>query len=139
MCWLKFCTLILIRPLLKCIFTNMFYFSFCVFEIFSYIKFSIYLDECFQNLFRIISKFNFQVQFSLLAYTGHIQKNGAVLKVDKQFTSHPTRTQHILSAAGIVRVSHALPAVGFSHLLQCRGTSFQDGVAAGKGFLCASY
>jgi len=32
------------------------------------------------------------------------------------------------------QVSHALPAVRFSCLLRGRGASFQDGVAAGKGF-----
>ena len=41
------------------------------------------------------------------------------------------------SAAATVQVSHALPAVRLSCLLRGRGASFQDGVAAGKGFLCA--
>jgi hypothetical protein len=65
---------------------------------------------------------------------GHSQKNGAVSKVIKESISHPTRTQHTLSAAGTVQVSHSLPAVRFSCLLQGRGTSLQDGVAAGEGF-----
>jgi hypothetical protein len=44
---------------------------------------------------------------------GHTQKNSAVLSVDKKVISHPTRTQHTMSAAGTVHVSHALPAVLF--------------------------
>ena len=43
------------------------------------------------------------------------------------------------SAAATVQVSHALPAVRFSCLMRGRGASFQDGVAAGKGFLCAPF
>jgi hypothetical protein len=39
----------------------------------------------------------------------------------------------------IVQVSHALPAVRSSCLLQGGGTSFQDGVAAGEGILCAPF
>jgi hypothetical protein len=62
----------------------------------------------------------------LLQYTGHTQKNGAASKVIKEFISHPTRTQHTLSAAGTVHVSHALPAVCFPCLLWGCGTSFQD-------------
>ena len=42
-------------------------------------------------------------------------------------------------AAATVQVSHALPAVRFSCLLRGRGVSFQDGAAAGKGFLCAPF
>jgi hypothetical protein len=106
MCWLEFCTFILIRLLLKHIFANMFYFSVYVFEFLSYIKFSIYLDECFQNLFRIISKFNFQVQLKTihcLAYW-HVQ---GIYKRMVQFQKliknvFLTLTQHTLSAAGIV-------------------------------------
>jgi hypothetical protein len=56
--------------------------------------------------------------------------NGAVSKV-KKFISHPTQGQHSLSAAGT--------AVRFSCLLRGRGTSFQDGVATGEGFLCALF
>ena len=37
------------------------------------------------------------------------------------------------------QVSHALPAVRFSCLLWGRGASFQDGVAAGKCFMCAAF
>ena len=72
-------------------------------------------------------------------YTGYTQKNGAVSKVNKGCISHLTRAQRSPSAAATVRVSHALPAVRFSCLLRGRGASFQDGVAAGKGFLCAPF
>ena len=72
-------------------------------------------------------------------YTGYTQKNGAVSKVNKKFISHLTRAQRTPSAAAAVQVSHALPAVRFSCLLRGRGTSFQDGVAAGKRFLCAPF
>ena len=72
-------------------------------------------------------------------YTVYTQKNGAVSKVNKKFISHLTRAQRTPSAAATVQVSHALPAVRFSCLLRGRGTSFQDGVAAGKGFLCAPF
>ena len=64
---------------------------------------------------------------------------GAVSKVNKKFISHLTRAQRIQSAAPTVQVSHALPAVRYSCLLMGRGASFQDGVAAGKGFLCAPW
>ena len=47
--------------------------------------------------------------------------------------------QRTPSAAATVQVSHALPAVRFSCLLQGRGVSLQDGAAAGKGFLCAPF
>jgi hypothetical protein len=66
---------------------------------------------------------------------GRTQKNSAISNVTKEFISHPTRAQHTLSAAGTVHVPHALPVVRFSCLLRGRGTSFQDGVAAGEGFL----
>ena len=65
--------------------------------------------------------------------------NGAVSKVNKKFISHLTRAQRIPSAAAIVKISHALLAVRFSCLVRGRGASFQDGVAAGKGFLCAPF
>ena len=72
-------------------------------------------------------------------YTGYTQKNSAVSKVNKKFISHLTRAQRTPSAAATVQVSHALPAVRFSCLLRGRGTNFQYGVAAGKGFLCAPF
>jgi hypothetical protein len=58
-------------------------------------------------------------------------------KLIKKIIFNLTRARHTLSAAGTVQVSHALPAVRFSCLLWGRGTSFQDGVAEGKGFLCS--
>ena len=67
-------------------------------------------------------------------YTGYTQKNGAVSKVNKKFISHLTRAQRTPSVAATAQVSQALPAVRFSCLLRGRGASFQDGVAAGKGF-----
>ena len=70
---------------------------------------------------------------------GYTQKNGAVSNVNKKFISHLTRAQRTPSAAAAVQVSHALPAVRFSCLLRGRVASFQDGVAAGKGFLCAPF
>ena len=72
-------------------------------------------------------------------YTGYTQKNGAVSKVNKKCISHLTRAQPTPSAAATVQVSHALPAFRFPCLLRGRGASFQDGVAAGKGFLCVPF
>ena len=71
--------------------------------------------------------------------TGCLQKNGAVSKINKKFISHLTRAKRTPSIAETVQVSHALPAVRFSCLMRGRGASFQDGVAAGKGFLCAPF
>ena len=71
--------------------------------------------------------------------TGYTQKNGAASQVNKKFISQLTRAQSTPSAAATVQVSHALPAVRFSCLLPGHGASFQDGVAAGKGFLCAPF
>ena len=65
--------------------------------------------------------------------------NGAVSKVNKKFISHLTWAKRTPSAAAAVQVSHTLPAVRFSCLPRGRGASFQDGVAAGKGFLCAPF
>ena len=75
----------------------------------------------------------------IMQYTGYTQKSCAVSKVNKKFISHLTRAQRTPLAAATVRVSHALPAVRFSCLLRGLGASFQDGVAAGKGFLCAPF
>ena len=72
-------------------------------------------------------------------YTGYTQKNGAVSKVNKKLISHLTRAQRTPPAAATVQVSHALPAVRFSCLMRGCGASFQDGFAAGKGFLCAPF
>ena len=71
--------------------------------------------------------------------TGYTQKNGAVSKVNKTFISHLTRAKYTPSAATTVQVSHALPAVRFSHLLRGCRVSFQDGATTGKGFLCAPF
>ena len=68
-----------------------------------------------------------------------LQKSGAVLKGNKEFISHLTRAQRTPSAAETVQASHVLPAVRFSCLMLGHGASFQDGVAAGKGFLCAPF
>jgi hypothetical protein len=62
--------------------------------------------------------------------TGYTQKNGSVSKVYKKFISHLTRVQCTPSAAATVQVSHVLPAVRFSCLLQDCRASFQDGVTA---------
>ena len=67
------------------------------------------------------------------------QKNGAVSKVNKKSISHLTRAKRTPSAAATVPVSPALRAVRFSCLLRGRGVSFQDGAAAGKGFMCAPF
>jgi len=72
-------------------------------------------------------------------FKGYTQKNGAVSKLNKKFISRLTPAQFTPSAAATVQVSQALPAVHFSCLLRGRGASFQDGVAAGKGFLCAPF
>ena len=77
--------------------------------------------------------------FFYLKYTGCLQMNGAVSKVNKKFISHLTRAKRTPSAAAAVQVSHALPAVRFSCLLRGCGACFQDGVAAGKRFLCALF
>ena len=72
-------------------------------------------------------------------YTGCLQMNGAVSKVNKKFISHLTRAQLTPSAAATVQVSHALPAVRFSCLVRGRGVSLQDGATVRKGFLCAPF
>jgi len=84
-------------------------------------------------------KYSLHLSFLWQPYTGYTQKNGAVSKVNNKFTSHLTRAQRTQSAAATVQVSHALPAVRFSCILRGRGASFQDGVAAGKGFLYAPF
>ena len=82
---------------------------------------------------------NFKMFSLFYIYTGYTQKNGAVSKVNKKFISHLKRAKRTPSAAATVQVSHALRAVRISCLLRGRGASFQDGVAAGKGFLCAPF
>ena len=85
------------------------------------------------------SSLYYEIPDENLYYTGCTQKNGAVSKVNKKFISHLTRAQRTPSAAATVQVSRALPAVRFSCLLWGRRASFQDGVAAVKGFLCAPF
>ena len=75
----------------------------------------------------------------ILLCIGCTQKYGVVSKVNKKFISQLTRAQRTPPAAASVQVSHALLAVRYSCLLRDRGASFQDGVAAGKGFLCAPF
>jgi len=80
-----------------------------------------------------------QLQLTNYINTVYTQKNGAISKVNKTSISHLTLAQPTPSAAATVRVSHVLPAVRFSCILRGRRASFQDGVAAGKGFLCAPF
>ena len=80
-----------------------------------------------------------EVCTNVAKYIGCTQKNGAVSKGKKEFISHFTRAQPTPSATATVQVSHALPAVRLSCLMRGCGASFQDGVAAGKGFLCAPF
>jgi hypothetical protein len=75
----------------------------------------------------------------MITNTGCLQKNGAISKMNKKFISHLTRAKRTPAAAATVQVSHVLPALRFSSLLRGHGASFQDGVAAGKGFLCAPF
>jgi phage-related minor tail protein len=72
-------------------------------------------------------------------YKVRSQKNDAVLKANNKFISHLTRAQRTPSAAATVKVSYALPAFRFSFLVWGHGASFQDGVTAGKSFLCAPF
>ena len=74
-----------------------------------------------------------------ISHTMSLQMNGAVSKVNKKCISQLTRAQRTPSAVATVQVSHALPEVRFSCLLRGPGVSLQDGVAAGKGFLCAPF
>ena len=46
-----------------------------------------------------------------ICYTGCLQMNGAVSKVNKKFISHLTRAKRTPLATATVQVSHALPAV----------------------------
>ena len=60
------------------------------------------------------------VAHQLKINTGCLQKNGVVSKINKKFISHLTRAKRTPSAAATVQVSHVLPAVRFSCLLQGR-------------------
>jgi hypothetical protein len=88
-------------------------------------------------LFNVVSGLAFLEQ-ARSEYTG-IHKGMVLFQELLKNISLSTWAQHTLSAAGTVQVSHALPAVRFSCLLRGRGIRLQDGVAAGEGFLCASF
>jgi hypothetical protein len=79
------------------------------------------------------------LQSQVLSLAWCKQKNGAVSKVDNKCVSHPTRPQYTLSAGKTVQISRAVPAVRFPCSLRGRRNSFQDGVAAGEGFLCIPF
>jgi hypothetical protein len=64
---------------------------------------------------------------------------GVDSKVDRKFISHLTRAQHTLPAVESVHVPLKTPTVRFSFLLRGCGASFQDGIAAEEGFLCAPF
>jgi hypothetical protein len=59
----------------------------------------------------------------------------SVITVQREFRARFRKD----AQAATVQVSHALPAVRFLCLLRGRGASLQDGVATGKGFLCAPF
>ena len=103
----------------------------------SHVTFQTVYTSCPQNA-RMAILFFGQYWISEVLYTECLQMNGAVSKVNK-FISHLTQAKRTPSAVATVQVLHALPAVRFSCLLRGRGVSFQDGVAAGKGFLCALF
>ena len=94
-----------------------------------------FVFECIMKL----AQAHYCKKHDVFTYTGCLQMNGAVSKVNKKFISHLTRAQRTPSAATTVQVSHAPPAVRFSCLLRGRGVSLQDGAATGKGFLCAPF
>ena len=88
--------------------------------------------------FLILQSFG-DITYAARINTGYTQKNGAVSKVNKKFISQLTRAQRTPSTEATVQVFHAPPAVRFSCLLRGRGAGFQDGFAAGKGFLCTPF
>ena len=63
--------------------------------------------------------------------------NGAVSKVNKKFISHFTRAQRTSSEAANVQSFSCATSSSLARAY-C-GASFQDGAAAGKGFLCAPF
>jgi hypothetical protein len=68
-----------------------------------------------------------------------IHKRISVSEVDnKMYLSTYTGTTYTASSGNCQSFS-SLPAVRFSRLLWDRWTSFQNGVAAGEGFLCAPF
>ena len=72
--------------------------------------------------------------------TGYTQKNGAVSKGNKEFTyfSLYTGTTYTFSSGNCPRFSCATSSSLLMLNAGPRG-HFQDGVAAGKGFLCAPF
>ena len=91
------------------------------------------------NLTQFLTLFFLKQGTSWFESTGCLQKNGAVSKINKKFISQLTRAKRTPSAAATVQVSDTLPAIRFSCLMRGRGASFQDGVTAGKDFLCAPF
>jgi hypothetical protein len=100
-----------------------------------------YNDKCHSEWFVSIDlrKLFLQKYHSPSSTIQGIQKRMVQFKKFKKFISHLSRAQCTLSAVTTVQVSCALPAVCSSCLLQGRGASFQDGVIARKGFLCAPF
>ena len=64
--------------------------------------------------------------------------NCAVSKVNKKFISHLTRAKRTPSAAATIQVSMRYRQFAFHAYCGAAGC-FQDGVAAGKGFLYAPF
>ena len=65
--------------------------------------------------------------------------NGAVSKVNKKFISHLTRAKLHRQQWQLSKFLMRYQQFARSCLLRGWGASFQDGVAAGKGFLCALF
>ena len=85
------------------------------------------LDSVFSYIF-------FNVE-AVVCNTGYTQKNGAVSEANKKFISHLTLAQRTPSAAATKFLLRYQQFVSHAYC----GASFQDGVAAGKGFLCAPF
>ena len=69
--------------------------------------------------------------------TGYTQKNVAVSKVNKKFISQLTRAQRTPSHQRQLS-KFLMRYQQFASHAYC-GASYQDGVATGKGFLCAPF
>ena len=65
--------------------------------------------------------------------------NGAVSKVNKKFISHLTRAKRTPLAGQLSKFLMRYQQFARSCLLRGCGVILQDGVAAGKGFLCAPF
>ena len=72
----------------------------------------------------------------LLYNTGYTHKNGAVSEVNKKFISH--LTQHNVHHQQQQLSKFLMRYQQFTSHAYC-GASFQDGIAAGKGSLCAPF